>query len=512
MPMQRSIDETDGIDREERVDHRRVVRASSRHALTVLAVTLAAGPVPLAGQERAADGVRRLTLTEAVSEAIDRSPRVRAASYLMDEASGRVSEAWGSVLPAMDLSANYTRNVSPAVNFLPAIIFNPNAGPDEQVAVQFGADNQWQSFLTLEQPLFDGRAFVGVGAAGRFLSLQEEVFRGETQGVVTRVRTAFYDALLAGEQLRLTDNSVARVRQTLEETRKLHQAGLSSEYDVLRLEVELANLEPNLLRARNAQVQARRRLAVELNVDPGQALEVEGSLATMDLQDLGGNSEANREILAFTGIGGPTDAPEPEAAVEAALVSRSDLRQLELTADLRQAELRAEQADYLPKLSLTGTYGVSASQNGSPDFFGRPRAYSRQVGLALTVPIFTGFAREARVGQRRSALMAARTQTEFARNEAESEVLTLVDQVEESRLRAGAQRLAVGQAERGFEIARAQFREGLGSQLELTDAEVALRQSEFNYAQAVYDYLVAKARLDEATGQIPMVNGGGVGE
>ena len=66
--------------------------------------------------------------------------------------------------------------------------------------------------------------------------------------------------------------------------------------------------------------------------------------------------------------------------------------------------------------------------------------------------------------------------------------------------------VAVDQAGRGFEIARAKYSEGLGSRLELTDAEVALRQSEFNYAQAVYDYLVARAQLDEAIGQVPLVD------
>ena len=61
-------------------------------------------------------------------------------------------------------------------------------------------------------------------------------------------------------------------------------------------------------------------------------------------------------------------------------------------------------------------------------------------------------------------------------------------------------------SQRGFEIASAQYSEGLSSQLELTDAEVALRQSEFNYAQAVYDFLVARAQFDEATGQVPLVD------
>ena len=66
----------------------------------------------------------------------------------------------------------------------------------------------------------------------------------------------------------------------------------------------------------------------------------------------------------------------------------------------------------------------------------------------------------------------------------------------------------MGQAQRGFEIAEAQYSEGLASQLELTDAEGALRDSEFNYAQAVYDYLVTRAQLDEAVGRVPLVDGG----
>jgi outer membrane protein TolC len=113
-------------------------------------------------------------------------------------------------------------------------------------------------------------------------------------------------------------------------------------------------------------------------------------------------------------------------------------------------------------------------------------------------------------------LNQARNQTYLARLQAESQVKTILEQAQEARQRARAQRLAVTQAQRGFEIARAQYREGLSSQLELTDAEVALRQSEFNYAQAVYDYLTFRAQLDQATGEVPMVgevlNSPGTGE
>src|SRR5690606_26395480 len=135
-----------------------------------------------------------------------------------------------------------------------------------------------------------------------------------------------------------------------------------------------------------------------------------------------------------------------------------------------------------------------AQENGTPEFFGvsGARAYGRQVGVQVTMPLFAGFKRPARVAQFQAALRQVRAQQQLASARAETEVRTLLDQVEEARARARAQKRAVAQARRGFEIASVQYREGIGSQLEVTDAEVALRQSEFNYAEAVYDYLAAR--------------------
>ena len=298
------------------------------------------------------------------------------------------------------------------------------------------------------------------------------------------------------------------MRESLKETRALNAAGLSSDYDVLRLEVELANLEPNLRRADNSVRQARRQLGVDLNFAPGASVQVRGTLADMDLENIGANSAENREIVTFVGFRG-TGVEVTDEAVENAQEMRSDLRQLELTESLRKTEMRLEQVEYLPRVTFFGTYLISAQDNGSPNFFARgdgQRAYARNIGLRVSLPIFQGFKRDARVDQKRALLRQAETQTSLAIDQAGSEVRTLVEQTDEALLRARGQKLAVSQAQRGFEIASAQYREGLGSQLELTDAEVALRQSEFNYAQAVYDYLVARAQLDQATGRVPLVD------
>jgi RND family efflux transporter MFP subunit len=415
---------------------------------------------------------------------------IQAARLGLDEANERVSEAWSSVYPTVDLNASYTRNVSPTVNFLPAAIFDPTAGPDDYIGVQFGADNQWTSTVSVEQPLFRPGVFVALGAADRYRSLQTESVRGQTQTVVTRVRMAYYQLLLSQEQVRLVDNSVRRVRESLEETQALNRAGLSSDYDVLRLEVELGNLVPNLRRAENAARQARRQLAVELDIPEQESIRVTGALAEMDLADLENTSPAHLELLAFLGFRG-VGLEAVNDALSSASDLRSDLRQMELNEDLRKTEMRLEQVEYLPNITLFGNYIISAQNNGSPSFFAKDvgqRAYSRLVGVRFSIPVFGGFKRDARIDQKRALLRQAETQTRQARDLATSQVKSLVESADEALMRAQGQNRAVTQAHRGYDIASAQYREGLGSQLELTDSEVALRQSEFNYAQAVYDY------------------------
>jgi outer membrane protein TolC len=195
-------------------------------------------------------------------------------------------------------------------------------------------------------------------------------------------------------------------------------------------------------------------------------------------------------------------------AVQMAQELRSDLRQLMLTESLRKTEMRLEQVQLLPRISFFGNYVISAQDNNDPNFFAKgdgQRAYGRNIGVRVTMPIFGG-GRVGRIEQKRAALRQAETQTELVEDQARAQVRNLVEQTDEALARARGQRQAVQQAQRGYEIASAQYREGMSSQLELTDAEVALRESEFNYAQAVFDFLIARAQLDQATGQVPLVD------
>ena len=382
---------------------------------------------------------RVVTLEEAVTTALAQSLDLRDARMGLEVAEEQVSEAWSLLYPKVDASAGYTRNISVASNFLPAVIFDPDADPSELIPVQFGSDNIWTTSINVEQPLFKPGVFVGLGAANRFQNLEQEKVRGRTQAVVTTVRIAYYSLLLAQEQARLVENSVARVRQSLAETRALNDAGLSDDYDVLRLEVELANLEPNLRRARNAVSESTRALSIELGGEGDEGLRVAGSLADIDLDDPSANSAANREILDFSSWVDEEGAG-PQSLIAMAQDRRSNLRSLDLMEQLRQTEMRLEQVQYLPEIVLFGTYAITAQENGSPNFFGEStqRAYARQAGVRVTWPLFSGFSKDARIDQKRATLQQARAQSRLARSRAQSEVTTLWDQIGEARERADA--------------------------------------------------------------------------
>ncbi|MDH3495517.1 MAG: TolC family protein [Gemmatimonadota bacterium] len=482
----------------------------NRSVIVAFARGAAAGVVAVAVVATATAGMlhaqsaEAVTLDRAIATALANSRAVAEAEAGLVAAGGRVREAWASVLPDVSASASYQRNLKVQEIFLPAVFFDSTAAPGEFRPVRVGADNSWAAGVTVSQPLFEVGAFIGVGAAGRFRALEAERARGVTQSVVTQVRQRYFDVLLALESVRLTELSVERVRQTLAETQALNRAGLASNYDVLRLEVQLANLEPNLRRARDGTAAAKRTLLVEMGRGANESIELVGRLYEVDITDLARNAPENARLVALAGP--EISSSELRAAYDTALARRTDVRQVELNLELERARLAVERAEYFPTVSLFGAYNVNAQEDGGLSFFGEnanQRTTTAWGGIRVEVPIFRGFSQSARMQQARAAITQNRARLELTREQAADQLRTLVDALAESRQRVVSQRRAVEQAQRGFEIASAEYRAGVGSQLQITDAEVALRQSEFNYAQAVYDYLIARTNLDAARGTVP---------
>ncbi len=452
--------------------------------------------------------VASYSLEDAILIALENNRELEAARFELRRANDQVREAWSTVMPDINGNVSYLRNLEPQETFLPAIIFDPTAGPDDLIPVRFGSDNIWVADLTVKQKIFDAGAFVGVGAAGRFKALQREVVRGSAQHTVTRVREAYYLALLAREAARVIEESVKRTEGTLRETQGLSRAGLASSYDVLRLRVRLNNLRPDVRRANNAARAAERALSIEMGLDQLVQVRVDGELHTLNIISTESNSLANQQLLQLVGY---EDAlgTDFKDLMEIARQNRSVLRQAHLARDVEAARVRFEKTSYYPRLNAFFNYGIRAQENGRLNPFGErstQRTTLAQVGLELEIPIFQGFRRSARIQQANSGLRQAELQVSQLEQQTGNEIKTASEALEEARLRSESQFEAVSEAQRGFEIVSAQYLAGTSSQLEQTEGEVLWRESELSYAEAVYDYLIAQAELDRALGVVPLVD------
>ncbi len=438
------------------------------------------------------------SLEKCVQAALKQSRLVRGADLNLELAQKQVSEAWSGLFPTVDGNLSYTRNLTANEVFFPRIILDNTAPPDEFIAIDFSQKNNWLATVAFDQPLFRAEALIGVGAAKRFRNLREEELRGRQLETATRTRRSYYELLLAQENVRLIDESLRRIQQSLDESRAMNRAGLVSNYDVLRLEVEWEAVSASREQAGDAVAAARRQLNITMGIGVHQPTEVVGRLVDIDPQD-------THTTAPFATV---PEVATPAGAWQLGRENRSDLRQLRLLRLLNEAQLGAARAAFFPKLSAFANYQLTAQENGRPNFFGEDendRTSAWQAGLRLEVPIFDGPGRPARASQRRIEIERVEAQLVEAEEQARAQIAGALDRLEESATRASAQARAVAQARRGFEIASLEFREGIGSQLQVTDSEEALRRSEFNYALAVRDYLAAAADFDLAIGIIPGV-------
>lgn len=445
-------------------------------------------------------------LTQAIQIALANNTQMKRALLSVRDADQQVRAAWSQVMPSVSASANYTRNLEVPVNFIPAVIFNPDANPDELVPVAFGTDNNWQGGLTVSQTIFSGQAFVGISSSEVYKAAQSENLRATSQGVVTQTRLAYHQVLIAKEQVRLIEAQISRIEENLEDTRARFEQGFVDDYAVTQLKVQLGNLKPQLTSARFGVNTAKRELLDILGLPLHLPIDLKGNLNEYNIFTTTVESEVNRSIKKVDKTV-PILLERDSLLAQQAFDLRGDLRILDVQQQLQDRQLKAQRSQYLPTLSANYNLQWTASQPGNPNFFGSEdqRARSQTVMLSLQVPIFEGFSRDAAIERTKIQLKDLKIQENQTRQTARKEILSAQQGIEQAFETIEALEKVLEQARQGYERAVARYQSGVGSQAEVTDADLQLRQAENSYAQTVFNYLNAKAQYDQALGQVPFV-------
>ena len=523
------------------------------HTLTGAARMLDAQQ-PTSARAAAAPGTPRpLSLDEAMRLAERESESIQIARAGVDRARGTQQQARSQYLPQLSGSLQYTRtlksqfevlqnsepqpgpDVPPAPGRDTTTYFQPctrylaaaGAGQVERVAgleafaqcssgggidftkVGFGAPNQYQLGLTGSLNLFTGgrvSAQNAAAAAGR-RSARIELTAQRAQ-LQLDVAEAYYDAALADRLVDIADSSLVQTEEALRQTTLARQVGNQSEFDLLRARVTRDNQLPPLLQAKTARNLTYLRLKQLLNLPYSDSLVLTDGITVVE-------EAANVRVSASTG--NRADLAAMVFALTDSIVQRTDtnsegratVRQLGESLTAQEAQQRVAKAEYLPSLTLSTSYGrVAFPTGGVPTWNQFVNNWTVTVGASM--PLFTGgrIRGENTVAQANVAEAKARLQQ--TRELASLDARQAVAQLEQAVATLAASGGTAEQATRAYNIAEVRFREGLSTQLELTESRLLLQQARANRAQAARDFQVARLRLTLLK-DLPLGAGGAFG-
>lgn len=455
-------------------------RAGTIRLRGLLAAVLTAALLPFAPSTAVAQqsqgaaaqqgGTLRLSVEDAVRRAVTENEQVLMARAEAARTAGIVKETRAQSLPDLRLNMGYTRNLQS-----PVIFFN-QGGETQQI--QIGDENEMSAALSFEQPLLD----FSLGPARRAAKLSRSATAAQVEAARTDValsaRSTYYRVLLDRELVRVQERALEQAQARLKQVRSFYEAGTGSEFDVLTARVEVDNIRPQLIQARNRLQLNRNRLKRVIAVPLEREVSLTDSLSRPPESEVA-----------------PLDS-----AVSVASANRADLESQRVRVNLQQANVDAEEGEALPSLSLSASVQRRAS---SADILPPERDFSQTAGASLNVslPLFDGMARSGRVQQAKAAVDRERYRLEQLQEQVRLDVQQARQNLQSAREQIRASEANVERSERALEIAQTRFRNGLSTQVELNDAELAVTRARSNYARALHDYYVARAQLEAAQGQ-----------
>jgi len=410
-----------------------------------------------------------LTLEDSIKLALEQNPFYLAEKAKEDQASYMVREAVSNFFPA--LNAQGTHILDKKVMTIDMPSFVPGM-PPQKIKLDFTRNYQFS--LSFSLPLSaGGRLVSGYKQANYNLMSTKEAIRQSMQETVFNVKKAFYGYLLAKKFVEVSEEAVGLAEKHWKNVKSLYDVGMASKFDLLRSEVQVANLKPQLIRAKNGLSTAELGLKMLLGLDLKQPIEVKGELSYKEF-------EAN-----------------VDAGVAQALANRPEMNQLKFQQQMAAEMLKMARGAYLPTLAIGGAY----------NYWGNRFKFTKDswesyysVNLVLDIPLFNGFVNSAKVGESKAMLRqldySRKGLSEMVKFEVQEAILSL-QQAKESLL---SQEKNVEQAQEAVRIADLNYAEGLATNLDVSFAQMALTQAKTNYSQALYDYALALAQLEKAIG------------
>ena len=413
---------------------------------------------------------RPLSLVDALNTTLQQNTTILKAKSDLEATYGVVVQTRAIVIPKLQASGSFTGNDPSLIEQFP-IPSVPFTLPHEN----------WSGSIQIVQSVYEGgRMFSALRAAK--LTKQQALLQYQTvvADTLLATRVAYYDVLLAAQQIVVNEASVNLLTREQEDQQRRYDAGTVPRFNVLRAEVAVANARPALIRARNDYRIAKNNLSNLLGYNLPRDVWEDIPLKLTDQFDT--NSYA---------ISLP-------AAIAQALEKRTELQALMKAEDLQKENIVNARSGYQPSVQAFAGYDWRSSQFHT-DLSREVDGWT--VGAQLNWNIFDGLLTRGKVMQAKAQYEKSKADLADSSRQIELQVRTAYSSFIEAREVLDSQQKIQEEADEALRLARARAEAGTGTQLDVLDAETSLTQARTTQVQALHDYAVARARLERAIGQ-----------
>jgi outer membrane protein len=419
-----------------------------------------------------------LTLNQALQYALENNVDAKNARLELLVAETTVKEELSKGLPQLD--GTFNLNYNPQIQ----VVFLPNAPPfgdptidSDVIPARFGVSYQSGLGVTASQMIFDGSFFVGLRASKTLRELTEYDRIKTENDVLLTVKKAYFGVLVNKERIKLATSNLTRIDSLLNETRAIYEAGFAEKIDVSRIQVQRNNTYTQVERSRTAYEISKQLLKIQMGLPKEYDVLITETLAQLNTE------ERLNQLLTMEGM------------------PRVEVNQLEKNLELVGLDLRNNTVQYMPKITFNANYQRSGASNSLSNVYDSRNWFSSSLlGVNMQIPIFDGFLKSSRIQRNRIQQDQLENQLLFLDDNISLEIYQARTNLKNDLNILEVQRENMALAQEVYDISKIKYNEGVGSNLEVVDADAALIESEINYLGALYDGLISKVDLEKALG------------
>ncbi len=418
---------------------------------------------------------QEFTLSQAISYGETNSPSVQIAQIGVSDAEQQIIQNRAIGLPTVGINGNYQHFLQIPAQLVPAEFFGGQPGEFAELA--FGTKNNFTASAQMSTLIYDASYFTALKASRKYKVFSAQQLAVAKQDVKKNVTLAYLATLIYDETVNVLDSNSNNLSRLLFETTELYKAGFAEQLDIDRLTLSLKQLNTQKEDLNRQKQMAMNNLKFVMGFPMEQDLSV-----TDELEALVENNfvvEANEKL---------------------ALENRAEYKMVQTGIELQQLNITAQkQQGFYPNLAGFASY--QQSLQGANLFNDAQWIPTAVVGLQLNVPIFDGFARESKIERAKLDLEEAVRERDQLTEAIRLEVANARIKYDNAVVQVNNTKESMALAKKIYKTTQIKYTEGLGSSLELNQAESGLFIEQSGYIQALFSLLMAKAELEIALGK-----------